>query len=600
MWFSDNPALLQREFAALEEAGIGYALDEGLLSTRQIVRVTAKVPIAGTVHEFVATYPDNFPYFKPFVTGPDLGYRHHVNPTTGEYCFLETGLGAWGASDTLAWLLTEQLEKVVAANAANAADGSDDISVEVAQAEPFSAYLQARRHDEVVIVDSALVPGDATGGWADLAYTSGDEPGAPLRGHLFALWDRDGRQLAAVEPPTRDLRLSQIGEVRMTWVQLADQPLETNPRAWWSAAEGAFADVGRARQGVPGKPRNINARALQIVLVGFPEETGHRTPGQGWVALVRQRENAKKPWGAPRFVRVERAGHQDLYTREPRLAGMSRARIAVLGLGGLGSHLVPLLGCMAPNKLVLIDGDFVSAATAIRNPSAFAMTGRSKVEIAMKVVHDTQPYTFLQAQVCRIGAPRMARDSKAAKDEDQTASIEQIVQGVDVVIDLTADLSVQHYVSDLAHRDGVAYVRAEALPGVRAGLVALQRPGAEVCWMCWQHHLGSTIDPLPEFEPPGGVQPPGCPDPTYTGAGFDLAALAAQTAQVVAAYVTGPDGYGSLSADLMTVKFVDESGQPTPPAWESHHLTRHPDCTNHDGRYRPTRVPSNGSAEAAL
>lgn len=585
MWFRDNPDLLQRELAALEEAGIPSTLDDELLASRNVVRVTSSVRIGGNMHEFVATYPDDFPYFRPFVTGPDLGYLHHVNPATGEYCLLETGRGAWSTGDTLAWLLTDQLDKVVAANAPGVE--SVDAALEVPQAEPFSAYLQAQIHDELLVMDSALTRGDVTAGWADVAYTSGDQPGLPLRGHVYALRDRDANELATVEPPMRDQRLSRIGDVRVAWVQLNDQPSGTDPRAWWAAAERASTDVGRARQGVPGKPQNHHGRALQIVMVGFPEETGHRTSGQGWVALVRKRENARKPWSAPRFVRVERAGHQDLYSREPRLAKMSHARIAVIGLGGLGSHLVPLLGCTAPCKLVLIDGDFVSAATAIRNPGAFGMTGRSKAEVAMKVVHATQPYTQLHAQVRRVGAPRMADKAKAARDEDEGPSIAQIVRDVDLVIDLAADLSVQHYLSDLAHRDGVAYLRAEALPGVRAGLVALQRPGADVCWMCWQHHLGSTIDPLPQHEPPGGVQPPGCPDPTYTGAGFDLAALAAQTAQVAASYLTGPDGYGQLPADVMTVKFVDDSGNPIPARWESHTLTRHPDCANHDGRYQP-------------
>ena len=259
---------------------------------------------------------------------------------------------------------------------------------------------------------------------------------------------------------------------------------------------------------------------------------------------------------------------------------MQHARIALVGLGGLGAQLVSLLGCMAPAKMYLIDGDYMNAATAIRNAGAFATTGRAKAALAAQTVHATQPYTELAGLVRQVGMPRLSRDRAQQQHEDAELSMTEIVRDVDLVIDAAADLSVQHFLSDTASANGVAYLRAEALPGVRSGVVALQRPDGGVCWMCWQNHLSTTIAPLPAHEPPGGVQPPGCPDPTYTGAGFDLAAIAAQTAQVAASFLTGPDGYGTLPADVFTVRFVDDSGNPTPASWHAHALDRHPDCNN--------------------
>ncbi|WP_224278697.1 ThiF family adenylyltransferase [Nocardioides lacusdianchii] len=578
MWFRDRPDLLQRELDALEEADIPFVLDEEQRDDRGIICLTAEVPIDGVTRGFTATYPDNFPYFKPFVTGPDLGYRHHVSPTTGEYCLLETGRGAWEPSHTLAWLLTVQLNKVVEANQADV--GSAGPELEVQQAEPFSAYLRPDDLEEMVVVDSSLVPGDARFGTADLAYTRGAY-GTPLRGHVYALRDAGGRDVSTpVDPPMRDAEANRLGEVRIAWAQLDHQPPADDPNSWWAAAGGVFPGMEDLLQGVPGRPRNTQASALQILLVGFPEESAHRRTGQGWVVLVRHRDRARKPWRRPRFVRVERAGHYDLYTREPRLTSMQHARIALVGLGGLGAQLVSLLGCMAPAKMYLIDGDYMNAATAIRNAGAFATTGRAKAALAAQTVHATQPYTELAGLVRQVGMPRLSRDRAQQQHEDAELSMTEIVRDVDLVIDAAADLSVQHFLSDTASANGVAYLRAEALPGVRSGVVALQRPDGGVCWMCWQNHLSTTIAPLPAHEPPGGVQPPGCPDPTYTGAGFDLAAIAAQTAQVAASFLTGPDGYGTLPADVFTVRFVDDSGNPTPASWHAHALDRHPDCNN--------------------
>jgi hypothetical protein len=583
-WFDDAPHLLQREIDALEEAGIAFTIDEDLKTKRGLLQITARIEVEGQEHDFVATYPDEFPYFKPFVTGPDLGYRHHVNPTTQEYCLLEAGGGAWKVTDTLAWLLSSQVEQVANLNRPSPATTSPEH--EVAQAEPFSAYLPSKKLDEMIVVDSSLATNEGRFGSADLAYTSGIDERTPLRGHVYLLRDAEGKPISGpVAAPTREERFARFGDVRIPWVQLTEQPEGSDARSWWSSAIAVAPEIEQLAQAVPGKRYNLQAQTNQMVLVGFPEETGHRTLGQGWVVLARERAKLRKPWTPPRFIRVERAGHGDLFTREPRLATMQQASVALIGLGGLGSHLVPLLGCMAPHKLYVIDGDHAIAANAIRNPGAFALSGHAKAEGAMQMVHATQPYTQISAFVQQVGFPRVFDATR--RELEPHPSLRDIVKDVDLVIDVTADLSVQHYLSDLAREHRTAYIRAEALPGVRSGLVALQRPEAEVCWMCWQHHLASSIDPLPDHGPAEGVQPPGCPDPTYTGAGFDLAAIAAQTAQVAASYLTGPDGYGHLPADVMTVRFVADDGTPVPAQWQSHELERHAECRNHPAHPAP-------------
>lgn len=98
--------------------------------------------------------------------------------------------------------------------------------------------------------------------------------------------------------------------------------------------------------------------------------------------------------------------------------------------------------------------------------------------------------------------------------------------------------------------------------------------------MCWQHYL--TDETLPQLpHAPAGVQPPGCSEPTYTGAGFDLAAIAAQTVRVATGFLTGDDGYGETPADVMTVQFRDNDGKVVLPTWAGHDVEQHPDCPHH-------------------
>jgi len=373
-----------------------------------------------------------------------------------------------------------------------------------------------------------------------------------------------------------------LGAVCIPWVQLSEPPRGTDAEAWWAAAAEVDQTLNRLCQGVPGTAAVTVAKAFQFVLIGFPEETAHRQPGQGWVVLVRSREKRNKPWRRTRVIRVERAGHLDLYMREPRLRKMADAKILLAGLGGLGGPLANLLACMAPDRLMMIDGDIASPATAVRNSGAFAASGYPKVHAALNAAHATQPYTELRGVSHPFGRPRLATELAPATRGQfaQDADVVAMVAEVDLVVDATADLSVQHYLSDVARRHGVAYLRTEALSGVWSGFIALQRPNADVCWMCWQHHLATTIPGLPT-RPHDGVQPPGCGDPTYTGAGFDLAAIAAQTARAAASYLTGDDGYGAMPADVMTVQFRDASGVSTLPVWQSHTLERHLDCPNH-------------------
>ena len=567
-WFEDDPDRLREELIALDAAGLSFVQDDAAREQRGVIEIEVNIELVGAPQTVVATYPDEFPYFKPIVHGPDIGYAHHFNPGTGEYCLLETGHGAWAPSDTLAWLLTDQLNKVAAVNAANVAQ-EDIQDLEIPQAEPFSCYLSPKNMSEHVIVDGALQRSGVSSGWARLQYTSSN----PLRGHVIELLDdRKVTLNGPVRAPTG--QRPDLGRVQIPWVQLPEPPQDTNPETWWAAAAEQNANVNSFCQGLPGKPSLTVSKALQFVLIGFPEEEAHRQLGQGWVVLVRSREKRTKPWRAARVIRVERAGHLDLFEREPRLRQMADAKVLLVGLGGLGGQLADLLACMAPDRLVLIDGDLVSPATSVRNPGAFMWSGNSKVEASLNAAHDTQPYTELDGDGHLFGRPRLANDTVEALD------VAIMVSKMDLVIDATADLSVQHYLSDIARHHKVAYLRTEALPGVWSGFIALQRPGADVCWMCWQHHLATTIPPLPA-RPQDAIQPPGCGAPTYTGAGFDLAAIAAQTARTVASYLTGDDGYGTMPADVMTVQFCDASGKPNLPRWQSYALDRHGDCRNH-------------------
>jgi hypothetical protein len=367
------------------------------------------------------------------------------------------------------------------------------------------------------------------------------------------------------------------------WIRLDEVPEHRDPAALWKAVEAVDPDLANRGWGpAPERGRltghkgeTTTGSQAQMILVCVTEEIARRTTGLGWFALVRYRSGPRKPPGAAKAYRVNRAGRTDLYKRAPELTLMQEKDIMVVGTGGLGSAIVIELGKLAPRRLVLIDADTVDMAAAVRFEAAFRFGGLPKTAALTQIVIDTQPYTDLAAYPLHLGRPR-----PFASPNTLGLLTEEITRA-DLVIDATADLGAQQLLSDACRAAGVAYLQSEATPGVWAGLITLFSPDAAVCWVCVQWHLyEGTLPELPHTSAPA-VQPPGCLEPTYPGAGFDLATIAAQTVRQAVSYLTGANGYGPPFAGVITVCLRDDTGAPVLPLWQEHVLARHPACPNH-------------------
>ncbi len=86
----------------------------------------------------------------------------------------------------------------------------------------------------------------------------------------------------------------------------------------------------------------------------------------------------------------------------------------------------------------------------------------------------------------------------------------------------------------------------------------------------------------PAGNPSGHIQPIGCASPTYTGAGFDvnMIALAGVRLAVSTFCERAEDGYPETDWDVAVIDLRTADGQLITPHWETHVLTRHPDCAN--------------------
>jgi len=476
---------------------------------------------------------------------------------------------------SLAWLLHEQWPIVVAANAGDGRfpDGS---LMEIDQAEPWTVYVPTEQ-GALVVLDGAAVPpsGCDTGPLAFVA-TRPQPVGAVVL--LMSGPDDqaflDSGTLHVTDPTSRP----------GWWVRLPHPPAVRDAAGLWSAAEAVDPLIGTRGWGpapergpVTSRRETGQGRQMQLVLLCVPEETARRATGEGWIAVARYRSEPKKPPGAPRAFRVSRAGRDDLHRRAPELAALRGKTVVVVGTGGLGAAITQELSKLALAGLVLVDPDVVDPATAVRFGGAFRFAGLPKVAALGQLAIETQPYTRVATHQWQLGRPG------TPGDPNTSAVIRGVVAGADLVVDATAHLGAQQFLSDVARDLGVGYLQAEATDGVWGGLVALYPPGPGPCWVCVQHHLvDGTIPALPHTTA-AKVQPPGCLEPTYSGTGFDLVVIAAQAVRQAVSYLTGgsPGGYGPPADGVLTVVLRDETGAPVLPAWRTHVPGRNPACDNH-------------------
>jgi molybdopterin/thiamine biosynthesis adenylyltransferase len=280
------------------------------------------------------------------------------------------------------------------------------------------------------------------------------------------------------------------------------------------------------------------------------------------------------------FARAGRAGIDSRADRAPELAPLSEAKICVFGLGCLGAPSTLEFARCGVKELQIVDPDFVDPAASGRWPLGLHVAGLSKAKALVEFIRQHYPYTKVMDHPFAVGGVRDLRDPG---DSAQTI-MKRITEGASLIYDATAEVGVQHYLSDYARELRIPYVAVEGTHGGWGGLVMRVVPGETAgCWMCLQTYLYDPKPPhieLPPNSPTGTVQPIGCADPTFTGAGFDLAQVALTGVRTAVSTICGsvPNGYPPQDWDVTIISLRDKQGNLIPPTFDKFNLDRHPEC----------------------
>lgn len=299
----------------------------------------------------------------------------------------------------------------------------------------------------------------------------------------------------------------------------------------------------------------------------------------------REFKTPKKPQGAKvrsfghYWARAHYASPDELAARIPELHPLRNKMIAVFGLGCLGAPSVlefarAGIGCMR-----LVDFDTVDPATTVRWPIGFTAGGHKKVSVLHEFIRRNYPYTTTEPFDFRLGGVRPPQ-SGAPSDQEQIATI---VAGVDLIYDSTAELGVQHFLTSYAWQNGMTYVGLSGTLGGWGGKVFRIRPGTGCgCWFCYRLFCEEGTIPEPACAPNdhGTVQPTGCADPTFTGAGFDMLHFALAGVRLVVSTLCegSPRGYPPAGCDVIHIRLRDDDGSFVTPHYETYNITPHPEC----------------------
>lgn len=277
------------------------------------------------------------------------------------------------------------------------------------------------------------------------------------------------------------------------------------------------------------------------------------------------------------FSRAGSIGPTGVAQRTPELAPLRDATICVFGLGCLGAPSVMEFARCGLGKLRVIDHDFVDPATTCRWPFGLTTAGLPKAAVLAHAIGRDYPFTEIAGFSYFVGA---VRDAEKPGESAQSV-MRKMTEGSSLIYDATAEVGVQHYLSDYAAHLGIPYVGVDATAGGWGGRIVRVLPGRTAgCWYCYRCALWDKSIAEPPMHPDGEIQPVGCADPTFTGAGFDLLQIALTAVRTAVATLCAgtASAYPAADWDVTTIALRDPDGKLILPNFCGYRLERHPQC----------------------
>jgi molybdopterin/thiamine biosynthesis adenylyltransferase len=343
-------------------------------------------------------------------------------------------------------------------------------------------------------------------------------------------------------------------------------------------AQANAADMLDRAIGLAEIDRGVRRRADIPALVAFVyRDEGPRRDEyhDAWLfLLVRQDGNVELPRPFP--LRTE-----ERWLRQPHLEPLAGTSVAVVGLGALGSPLAALLGRAGVGRFVLCDPDIVTIGNRVRHDLDLAELGQAKVHAVASRLRRLNPWVSeIRTVGLRFGSAMNGPSAAQLQRLDDEAAA--AFAGCDLIVNATAHTATGCHLARLGRESRTPVLHTWVSAGAWGGRVLVQDEGSG-CPLCLAYAQTEPVagaEPVPEVaDDPDVIEvlERGCADPTFTGAGFELADAAAAAARVAVQRLLEGKGYPAHDFDLLTFGFrTSEAAQRS--ATHSR-LPVHPDCT---------------------
>lgn len=279
------------------------------------------------------------------------------------------------------------------------------------------------------------------------------------------------------------------------------------------------------------------------------------------------------------------ASMTDIGKRIPELHPLNMKKIAVFGLGCLGAPSALEFARAGVGFIHLVDYDFVDPATTVRWPIGFTAAGQKKTNVLSEFIRQNYPYTQCGATCFKVG---QLRKSGSNMPSDKNV-IEDILDCADLIYDCTVEFGVNHFLTDLASSHRIPYIGLSGTLGAWGGHIFRIRPWLGTgCWHCYLMACDDETIPEPPTAPKkdGQVQPVGCANPTFTGAGFDMLQVALMGVRMaVSTLCEGNDNaYPATKWDAMHISLRSEDGLMIQPKFDTYNIKPYQECKNCHGK----------------
>ena len=572
-WWNRYPKAYEAEIAGLDSLGSPWRKDEGAFQNGLLVVDLDYKLGDGRNISLRATYPDSYPYFAPTVELPELIFPRHQNPLGKNLCLLARNGEEWSpGTDTLAALLKEQLPRLIAV-VAETAESEFVKSEEDHTGEPLSNFLPYASECMIVVPDElpsaqhscgrlVLHVRELTAGLKDPPY---------VNGVIRTIADLNRKPLVEFSVKTPAYTKDMTG----FWLRLKDRPdIPANKQP-----EIVFIEM--MQKGVPAFDKAVQAaKRGQIFIAGFTyqDEISWRKNDEDWVFIaVRVKLETKGARAAQfemRFIKADWGGEQAWLNRAPDLRPLRSKSVLVVGLGSLGSPLVMQLARAGIGHVHLVDFDQLQVGNTIRWALGWRYAGCNKTRALHGQINAEYPYTTVNSHQVHLGG---------LSHPDLTSDYElilELIKSVDLVIDAAASHRVSHFLSDLCLETKKNYVWLTTTPGCAGGIVGRIRSGhTKGCWNCFQRGLNNGKYLLPADGGDNEIQPGGCSQPTFIGAGVDSdeVALLASRLSIATLCSESSNGYPDFEWEVAVGNFRGTKVS-SAPEWKTYTLESDNSC----------------------